>query len=306
LRLLKKTYFYDRNFYMEIELILKLILLAVIGVITGVINPLAGGGSLLTLPMLIFLGLPPSVANGTNRIAILIQSIVTNVGFRSKGVKTYPFSIYFGISATLGAIIGAQLAIEIDGELFNKILAVIMVIVVAYLVLNRKSTIDHAVEKVKGKPLWISIILFATIGAVRGWSKEVIAMAGLVLSLFAINTFGHLFIRIVGGVGIGGNEADFLAEMQRQFLVLGPIHLIIAFFSYQAVILVQSRITPRESIQERLLGFIFGAFNGYLVVGKTVSYGYGDFNIYLIKLNKKANGNSTTPLVEGMMIRQTM
>jgi uncharacterized membrane protein required for colicin V production len=114
---------------------------------------------------------------------------------------------------------------------------------------------------------WISIILFATIGAVRGWSKEVIAMAGLVLSLFAINTFGHLFVRIVGGVGIGGNEADFMAEMQRQFLVLGPLHLIIAFFSYQAVILVRSRITPRETIQERLLGFIFGALNGYLVFG---------------------------------------
>jgi len=113
----------------------------------------------------------------------------------------------------------------------------------------------------------ISIILFAVIGAVRGWSKEVIAMAGLVLSLFAINTFGHLFIKIVGGVGIGGNEADFLAEMQRQFLVLAPIHMIIAFFSYQAVLLVRSRITPRKSIQERLLGFIFGALNGYLIVG---------------------------------------
>ena len=78
---------------MEIELIL----LVIIGLITGVINTFAGGGSLLTLPMLIFLGLPPSVANGTNRIAILIQSIVTNAGFRSKGVKTYPFSLYFGM-----------------------------------------------------------------------------------------------------------------------------------------------------------------------------------------------------------------
>jgi uncharacterized membrane protein required for colicin V production len=114
---------------------------------------------------------------------------------------------------------------------------------------------------------WISIILFATIGAVRGWSKEVIAMAGLVLSLFAINTFGHLFVRLLGGVGVGAEEADFMAEMRRQFLVLGGIHLLIAFFSYQGVILVRSRITPRESIQERLLGFIFGAFNGYLVVG---------------------------------------
>jgi len=52
----------------------ELILLAIVGVVTGVINTLAGGGSLLTLPMLIFLGLPPSVANGTNRIAILIEA----------------------------------------------------------------------------------------------------------------------------------------------------------------------------------------------------------------------------------------
>ena len=55
--------------------------------------------------------------------------------------------------------------------------------------------------------------------------------------------------------------------MRRQYMVLAPIHLIIAFFSYQAVLLVKSRITPRETIQERLLGFIFGALNGYLVIG---------------------------------------
>ena len=114
---------------------------------------------------------------------------------------------------------------------------------------------------------WISIVLFATIGAIRGWSKEVIAMAGLVLSLFAINTFGHLAMRFIGGVGSGANEADFMQEMQRQFMVLGGIHILVAFFSYQGVALVRSRITPRESIQERLLGFIFGALNGYLIVG---------------------------------------
>ena len=53
-------------------------ILAVIGVglIAGFINTLAGSGSLLTLPLLIFLGLPPNVANGTNRIAILLQNVV--------------------------------------------------------------------------------------------------------------------------------------------------------------------------------------------------------------------------------------
>jgi len=167
---------------------LELILLAFIGLVTGVINTLAGGGSLLTLPMLIFLGLPPSVANGTNRIAILIQSIVTNAGFRSKGINTYPFSIYFGISATIGAIIGAQLAIEIDGALFNKILAIIMVIVVAYLVLNRKTKLEDVIERVSGKHLWTSIILFFFVGIYGGFIQAGVGFL-MLLVLSGVNRF---------------------------------------------------------------------------------------------------------------------
>jgi len=169
---------------MEIELIL----LVFVGIVTGVINTLAGGGSLLTLPVLIFMGLPPSVANGTNRIAILIQSIVTNAGFRSKGINTYPFSIYFGISATIGAILGAQLAIEIDGDLFNKILAIIMVIVVAYLVLNRKSSMEDIIERVSGKHLWISIILFFFIGIYGGFIQAGVGFL-MLLVLSGVNRF---------------------------------------------------------------------------------------------------------------------
>lgn len=167
---------------------LELILLAFIGLVTGVINTLAGGGSLLTLPMLIFLGLPPSVANGTNRIAILIQSIVTNAGFRSKGINTYPFSIYFGISATLGAILGAQLAVEIDGALFNKILAIIMVVVVAYLVLNGKTKLEDVVERVNGKHLWISIILFFFVGIYGGFIQAGVGFL-MLLVLSGVNRF---------------------------------------------------------------------------------------------------------------------
>jgi uncharacterized membrane protein YfcA len=167
---------------------LELVLLVFIGLVTGVINTLAGGGSLLTLPMLIFLGLPPSVANGTNRIAILIQSIVTNAGFRSKGVNTYPFSIYFGISATIGAIIGAQMAVEIDGDLFNKILAIIMVVVVAYLVFNRKAKLEDLVERVSGKHLWTSIILFFFVGIYGGFIQAGVGFL-MLLVLSGVNRF---------------------------------------------------------------------------------------------------------------------
>lgn len=148
---------------------LELIFLVLIGFVAGVINILAGGGSLLTLPMLIFLGLPPGIANGTNRVAIFVQNIFSISGFRSKGVNTFPHSIYFGISAMLGAIIGAQIAVDISGELFNKILAVIMLFVVTYLVLNRRTNYEDLIERVTGKHLWISLILFFFIGIYGGF-----------------------------------------------------------------------------------------------------------------------------------------
>ena len=169
---------------MEIELILFVI----IGFITGIINIMAGGGSLLTLPMLIFLGLPPSIANGTNRVAILIQNIFSTAGFRSKGIKTFPFSIYFGLSAMLGAIIGAQVAIDIKGEVFNKILAVIMLFVVAFLIFNRKTKYEDLLERITGKHLWISIILFFFVGIYGGFIQAGTGFL-MLLVLSGVNQF---------------------------------------------------------------------------------------------------------------------
>lgn len=162
-------------------------LLIIIGFVTGIINTLAGGGSLLTLPLLIFLGLPPNIANGTNRIAILLQSVVSAAGFRSKGVKTFPHSIYFGISAMIGAIIGAQIAVDIKGETFNKILAVVMVFVVAFLVLQGKKKQQDYLERLTGKYFWASIIAFFFIGIYGGFIQ---AGTGF-LMLLALSGINH-------------------------------------------------------------------------------------------------------------------
>ncbi len=162
-------------------------LLILIGFVTGIINTLAGGGSLLTLPLLIFLGLPPNIANGTNRIAILLQSVVSAAGFRSKGVKTFPHSIYFGISAMFGAIIGAQIAVDIKGETFNKILAVVMLFVVAFLVLQGKKKQQDYIERLTGKYFWASIIAFFFIGIYGGFIQ---AGTGF-LMLLALSGINH-------------------------------------------------------------------------------------------------------------------
>jgi len=166
--------------------IVEIIVLVCVGFVAGCINTLAGGGSLLTLPILIFLGLPPNVANGTNRIAILFQNIFTTAGFKSKGVITFPFSIYLGISALIGSVIGAQIAVDIKGETFNKILAIIMIIVVVYMVFQSKSKQQNSIEKTTGKHLWIGVVLFFFVGIYGGFIQAGVGFI-MLLILSSVN-----------------------------------------------------------------------------------------------------------------------
>ncbi len=163
-----------------------LLLLIFVGFIAGMINILAGGGSLLTLPMLIFLGLPPNIANATNRIALIIQNIFAVKGFQSKGVSTFPFSIYLAISATFGAIIGAYIAVDIEGEFFNKILAVIMVIIVVYMFFKPKINTEEVMERLTGKYLWWGIVVFFFIGIYGGFIHAGVGFI-ILLALSSIN-----------------------------------------------------------------------------------------------------------------------
>jgi len=167
---------------------LELILLVFVGFIAGCINVVAGGGSLLTLPALIFFGLPPNVANGTNRIGIIIQNIFAVSGFKSKGVSAFPFSIYLAISAFIGAIIGAQFAVDIKGDLFNKILAIIMIIIVVYMFFKPKTSTHELIERITGKYFWLGIIAFFFVGIYGGFIQ---AGAGFImlLALSSINRF---------------------------------------------------------------------------------------------------------------------
>lgn len=152
-----------------------------VGFIASIVNTLAGGGSLLTLPVLIFLGFPSNVANGTNRILILINSIVGTAGYKSKGVSTYPFNVYLGISALLGALIGAKIAIDIKGEIFNRILSVVMIIFGLIILLSRNYEIEKITERITGKYFWISVVAFFFIGIYGGFIN---AGIGIVIVIF--------------------------------------------------------------------------------------------------------------------------
>ncbi len=107
--------------------ILDAFLLMLVGLVAGVLNVLAGGGSFLTLPMLIFLGLPPGVANGTNRVGILMQNIGAVWSFRRQGILAGPSVVWAALPATLGSILGVYLALLTSDRHFQRILAFLMV-----------------------------------------------------------------------------------------------------------------------------------------------------------------------------------
>ncbi|MCF8339328.1 MAG: sulfite exporter TauE/SafE family protein, partial [Bacteroidales bacterium] len=106
--------------------IIEIIALITTGLLVGFINTLAGGATIISLSMLMFLGLPLNVANGTHRIAAALQTFTSVATFRSKNVLDWRKGLILGIPVIIGSIIGARIAIEIDEAVFEKIVAGVM------------------------------------------------------------------------------------------------------------------------------------------------------------------------------------
>ncbi len=165
------------------------IIIVIVGFISGFLNTVAGGGSLIALPVLIFMGLPPAVANGTNRIAIFSQNVFGVLGFKSKGVSAFPYSIWLGISALFGAIIGAKIAVDISGDLFNRILAIVLIIAVIYPLFNHSGKNGtQVVERMSMKYQVIGVITFFFVGIYGGFIQAGVGFI-IISALTFINRF---------------------------------------------------------------------------------------------------------------------
>jgi uncharacterized membrane protein YfcA len=90
---------------------------------------IAGGGSLLTVPFMIFMGLLGPVANGTNRIAIIAQNITAVGAFVRNGLSDFRLSVTLAVAASIGAWFGAQVGVRLDGAAFNYVVAAVMIAV---------------------------------------------------------------------------------------------------------------------------------------------------------------------------------
>jgi len=164
----------------------QLFALVGIGFIAGFINTLAGGGSLISLPFLMFLGLPATVANGTLRIAILMQNLVGVSSFKQQKVFNFKEGIWYSLPAAIGAIIGASFAVSINDEIMKYIIGALLVFMFFFMILKPNVWLKQKSETIKTKPTIIQIIVLFFIGLYGGFIQAGVGfflLAGLVLSV---------------------------------------------------------------------------------------------------------------------------
>lgn len=124
-------------------------------------NVTAGGGSSLGLPALIFLGLDPSVANGTNRIAIIVQNVGAISSFRTSGMRGLRQSLSLSAWAVPGAILGTVVAVRISDAWFQIAVGVVNILTILVMFLPKNKAADGMSDDPKRK-LLVGIALFFT------------------------------------------------------------------------------------------------------------------------------------------------
>lgn len=145
----------------------SILILFGVGLVAGFINVNAGGGSTLTLPTLIFLGLDSAVANGTNRVAIFIQNIFAVISFKKEKYFRLKTSLKLSIFTLPGAIVGAMLAVNISDNLFQKILGIVMIGIIISLIIPKKKA--EYTDDSNGKISWKVYLSMIGIGFYGGF-----------------------------------------------------------------------------------------------------------------------------------------
>lgn len=161
------------------------LLLFIVGLVAGVLNVIAGGGSFLTLPALLFLGLPAADANGTNRVGVLAQNLTGVVGFHRSKAMDWRWGLAVSVPALAGSALGAWWALQMSDLGFRRLLSIAMLAMTLWTLRRRKAPDADAPV---GSP----------------WH------AGTVVAFFLIGVYGGL---IQAGVGFAVLAATSAAGM---------------------------------------------------------------------------------------------
>lgn len=170
------------------------------GIVVGTLNVIAGGGSFISLPLLMFLGLPPGVANGTNRVGIVLQNIAAVRSFDRQGVLDRGSLKWAALPAAVGGGFGAWGALLVSDEAFKRILAFLMIAISLYTLWRPLRPDAETGAEARHNP-WLLAAAFFAIGVYGGFVQ-----AGVGFFLLAGTTYAGLDL-------VRGNAVKVLAVL---------------------------------------------------------------------------------------------
>lgn len=190
-------------------------ILFAVGLAAGTLNVIAGGGSFLTLPLLIFLGLPAGVANATNRVGIVFQNVGAVWAFHRRGVLPRQFLAWTALPAIAGALAGTWAALRVSDQTFTRILAILMIAITLYTLWDPLRRWRSAMSEGSSGQRWLLACGFVLVGVYGGFVQAgvgfimlaVITMAGIdlvrgnAIKVFCALAFSAVSIVIFSAAG---------------------------------------------------------------------------------------------------------
>jgi uncharacterized membrane protein YfcA len=203
----------------------QLIVIFCAGVIGSSYGTLVGGGSLITIPLLILMGLPPHTAIGTDRLGLIGAGSAGLYSFHHKGMMNYRLAFIVGIPYLVGAFIGANISLQISPELLKKFIVALTVVLLIIVVANPRLGVVAAATK---RPLTagrhiLGALLFLVVGIYSGFYG---GGAGTLLSYIMILVFRQTFLESAANIKVASILSPVISG--GTYAYHGAIHLPLA------------------------------------------------------------------------------
>jgi uncharacterized protein len=199
--------------------IAPLVIIFLAGLFSAVFGTLVGGSSLITIPLLILLGLPPHSAIGTDRTGVTAIGLAGLYQFHKKGLIRYGIAFILGIPCLVGSFIGANLALQVSPAVMKKTIAVMTLALLALLMAKSNSGIEKASRPLTTRVVVTGTLLSLVVGIYGGFYG---AGAGTFLSYILILVFGQTFLESAATLKIASILMTLTAAIT--FAAHGAVH----------------------------------------------------------------------------------
>ncbi|MGI9536824.1 MAG: sulfite exporter TauE/SafE family protein [Desulfocapsaceae bacterium] len=171
-----------------------------VAVFASAFGTLIGGASIITIPTLILLGLPPHTAIGTDRFGIIGVGVAGWYEFHKKGLINYRVGFIVAIPILFGSALGANIVLQISEAVLKNVIVVTTIILTAFLLLNSGMGVEQRETAINKKEYVIGAVLSFVVGIYGGFYG---AMAGTFSMYILIAWFRQTFIQSAATQKIG-------------------------------------------------------------------------------------------------------